>query len=184
MQQTPGNYIAYPKGYTVSQVFNELTELFEIFEKWYSELNDALNQYSSYNAIINSCEIFISVPIALLDTQFKYVCYSKRLAALTGYDKYVRNSIYLPLEDINYLNSLPDYKSLENKTEVFHYIAVENLLHKNIFYNDTYIGQFHILKILLNANVIQSFWIFFLNTLRSYMTVSELSVAWNLRILF
>ena len=130
LQQTPGNYIAYPKGYTVSQVFNELTELFEIFEKWYSELNDALNQYSSYNAIINSCEIFISVPIALLDTQFKYVCYSKRLAALTGYDKYVRNNIYLPLEDINYLNSLPDYKSLENETEVFHYIAVENLLHK------------------------------------------------------
>lgn len=144
LQQTPGNYIAYPKGYTVSQVFNELTELFEIFEKWYSELNDALNQYSSYNAIINSCEIFISVPIALLDTQFKYVCYSKRLAALTGYDKYVRNNIYLPLEDINYLNSLPDYKSLENKTEVFHYIAVENLLHKNIFYNDTYIGRLSI----------------------------------------
>ena len=25
LQQTPGNYIAYPKGYTVSQVFNELT---------------------------------------------------------------------------------------------------------------------------------------------------------------
>ena len=44
--------------------------------------------------------------------------------------------------------------------------------------------QFHILKILLNASVIQSFWTFFLNTLRSYMTVSELSVAWNLRILF
>ena len=144
LQKTPGNYIAYPKGYSVFQVFNELTELFEIFEKWYSELDDALNQYYSYNAIINSCEIFISVPIALVDTQFKYVCYSKRLAAVTGYDKYVQNNIYLPLEDINYLNSLPDYKDLEEKTDVFHYVAVENLLHKNIFYNNTYIGRLSI----------------------------------------
>lgn len=47
LQKTPGNYIAYPKGYSVFQVFNELTELFEIFEKWYSELDDALNQYYS-----------------------------------------------------------------------------------------------------------------------------------------
>ena len=56
LQKTPGNYIAYPKGYSVFQVFNELTELFEIFEKWYSELDDALKAAGHKNMYVGTVE--------------------------------------------------------------------------------------------------------------------------------
>lgn len=140
----PENYIALPETCTVDKVFNVLTETFDLFEKWQAELKDAVEEYFSYNAILDSCELFMHEPIALVDTQFKYISYTRRLASQAGYDKYVQNSIYLPLEEINYLNSLPDFKALEKRTDVFQYVAVENLLHKNIFHDGKYIARLSI----------------------------------------
>lgn len=141
LQSVRCNYLIFPKSYTIAMIFNELTEIFDLLEEWYAELEKATKEYFSYNAILNSCSLFIDAPIALIDTQFKYICYTKRFAFLAGYDRYVQDNIYLPLEDVNYLNSLPDFKELEKKTEVFHYVAVENLLHKNIFHNGKYIAR-------------------------------------------
>lgn len=136
-----GNYIVFPGNRSLSCTFNELTDIFDCFEEWYAELEDAVTQYFSYNAILNSCEPFVDDPIALVDNQFQYISYTKRLAVRKEYDRYVRNSSYLPLEDINYLNSLPDFKSLEQRKDVFQYVAVENMLHKNIFYREEYIAR-------------------------------------------
>ena len=136
-----GNYIIFPGKQSVSAVFNELTEIFDDFEAWYNELEEAVTQYFSYNAILNSGEPFLKDPIALVDNQFQYISYTKRLAFQKNYEKYVSNSSYLPLEDINYLNSLPDFKALEQEKDVFHYVAVENMLHKNIFHGNEYIAR-------------------------------------------
>lgn len=136
-----GNYIVLPGTTSVSRAFNELTDIFDGFEGWYAELEDAVTQYFSYNAILNSCEPFVDGPIALVDNQFQYISYTKRLAYQKKFDRYVCNSAYLRLEDINYLNSLPDFKKLEQRKDVFQYVAVENLLHKNIFYRGEYIAR-------------------------------------------
>lgn len=141
IKNVTGNYIVLPGTTSVSHAFNELTDIFDSFERWHEELEDAVNQYFSYNAILNSCEPFVDDPIALLDNQFQYICYTKRLAHQKKFDRYVCNSAYLPLEDINYLNSLPDFKKLEQRKDVFQYVAVENLLHKNIFYRGEYIAR-------------------------------------------
>lgn len=144
IQSVHCNYLIFPKSYTIASIFNELTEVFDLLEEWYVELEKATNEYFSYNAILNSCSLFIDAPIALTDTQFKYICYTKRFAFLSGYDRYVQDDVYLPLEEVNYLNSLPDFKALEEKKEVFHYVAVESLLHKNIFHNGSYIARLSI----------------------------------------
>lgn len=140
----PCNYISLPEHYSMGEVFNALNGIFDELEAWTQELEHAVSNYLTYSSILNSCESLYDVPIALLDTQFRYVCFTKRMAYLSGFDRYVHKSIYLPLEDINYLNSLADYKSLEEKREVFHYVAVENLLHKNIFYRGEYVARLSI----------------------------------------
>lgn len=138
------NALFLPRQYTVPQIFNLLTEFFDLYEEWYQELEEATNHYYNYHSILTSTESLTDAPIALIDTQFRYVSYTKRMAYLAGFDKYVHNANYLPLEDINYLNSLPDYKELEQEKGVFHYVAVEDLLHKNVFYKDNYIARLSI----------------------------------------
>ena len=80
--------------------------------------------------------------MALVDTNFRYVSYSLRQAVESGFeDMYVSENKYLPLEYINMLNAMEDYKALEREPGVFRYVAVEDLLHKNIFYGNAYVGR-------------------------------------------
>lgn len=77
-----------------------------------AELEDAVNHLYSYLAVIRSCDCLLEDPLALLDAQFRYVGYSKHLAARNGYEKkYVDAEMRLPLEDINYLTAMPDFGS-------------------------------------------------------------------------
>lgn len=142
LKGNPNEYIAIPEERQLTEVFNQVLEIFEMFQELENNLEDAVHTYFSYSAILHSCDTLIDAPVALLDTQFRYVGYSKRLAFECGFeDKYVGDNNYLPLEEINQLNAMPDFNGLQNIQEVFQYVCVENMIHKNIFHSGEYVGR-------------------------------------------
>lgn len=142
LQDNPNEFIGIPDHLTMTRVFNQVLEIFERFQELENNLEDALNTYFSYNAILHSCDNLVEVPFALLDTQFRYVSYSKRLAYESGYEeKYVADNNYLPLELVNQMNAMPDFKGLQELPGVFQYVCVENMLEKNVFHQGEFVGR-------------------------------------------
>ena len=126
----------------LAAVMNKVLEIWDLYEEWIKKLDQAVNRQHSYTALIESCSSLVEDPLALLDKQFRYVGYSKNLACENGYEeKYVDPQMYLPLEDINYLKAMPDFKKLEKIQETFQYICIENILHKNVYSKQEYIGR-------------------------------------------
>ncbi|MGE4353024.1 MAG: PucR family transcriptional regulator [Oscillospiraceae bacterium] len=126
-------------------VFNQLLEIFDIFLAWEAALEKSVNRSLSFDAIIRSCDVLLEDPLALVDSQFRYISYSKRLAYENGYEeRYVENDNYLSLEAINHLTAMSDFNKLDEIHDVFQYTCNENFLHKNIFNNQIYVGRLSI----------------------------------------
>lgn len=137
-----GEWIVLEEQADFGRVFNTLQEIFDRFDQWEARLRKAVEEFFSFDAIIRSCDTLLEDPMALADSQFRYVSYSKRLAYESGYeDQYVDEGSYLPLEYINQLTAMPDFKETERYTDVFQYVCVENMLHKNIFCRGEYVGR-------------------------------------------
>jgi hypothetical protein len=145
-QLRAGNeYIVIEDQIPLTQVFNELLEIFDLFVEWEAVLDKAVNRFFSFDAIVQSCDALVEEPLALVDSQFRYIGYSKRLAYESGYEeKYVDGNKYLSLEVINQLTAMPDYNKLEEIPDVFQYVCIENFLHKNVYSNQIYVGRLSI----------------------------------------
>lgn len=127
---------------SLTDIFNKLLEVFDLFLEWETNLEKAVNYFFSFDAIIRSCDPLLDDPLALMDTQFRFVSYSKRLAYESGYEeRYVGDNRYLPLEDINQLTAMPDFKKLEKEKGVFRYVCLENMMLKNIYDGNEYVGR-------------------------------------------
>lgn len=136
------DYIAIPEHVPFPEIFNHVLEIFSMFLEFEHKLEAAVNTKYSYSAILSSCEDLFDGPYALLDTQFRYVGYSKQMANASGFEeKYVGENNYLPLDEINQLNAMPDFNKLEQLEDVFQYVCVENMLHKNIHYHGRFVGR-------------------------------------------
>lgn len=134
--------IVIPQEIPLPQLFNQILEIFDRFYQWEDALETAVSQNFSFDSIIRSCDELLDDPMALVDTQFRYVGYSRRLAFENHFEeRYVGDQQYLTLEDINQLTSMPDFKPLEKKHGVFEYVCIENCLHMNIFYQEQYVGR-------------------------------------------
>lgn len=128
-----------------NQVYNLLMEIFEKFDNWEDQLESAVSEYVSFQSLIRSCDDLIQDPLALNDVQFRYIGYSKKLAAKNGFEaEFVDEQSCLPLEMINYVTADPEFASLVENKEVFHHYGMEDFLHKNIFYKDNYVGRLSI----------------------------------------
>jgi len=126
----------------LSDVFNVLQNIFDRYQEWMMEAEKATTTSFSFDAIVQSCDPFLDVPLALSDTQFRYVSYSRKLAVENNYEeKYVGDGGFLPLEYITQLTATPDFKQLENEKDVFQFLCVENMLHKNVFFKDEFVGR-------------------------------------------
>ena len=136
-------YIVLPQTVPTEQVFNYLLEIFDLFAEWEQRLQQAVNVYLSYDAIIRSCDQLLQDPLALTDTQFHYVGYSKRLAHEIGFDEKYGTTV-LPPDVVNILTSLPERRELDQRREVYSNVGVENMRHKNVFYDGEFIGKLSI----------------------------------------
>jgi len=165
---------------SVEKVFNTLLTIFDRFSEWSDSLQRAISEFLSYDAIIRSCDSMVDDPIALVDSEFHYIGYSKRLAYETGFEsKYVDSHNYVSTEVINALTSEPDFKDLENIPDVFQYVCVENLLHKNIYYKDKYVGRLSIFY--RNSPVINEYYeqILMIVAERIELLYSKLGTFWH-----
>lgn len=135
-------FILLPNETRYDKVFNKLCAIFEMFEAWEDTLEQALGEFHSYEAIIRSCDRLVECPFALLDSEFRYIAYSKRLAVESGFEKkYVDKNHQLTLEAVNYLTAQPDFVSLERNHDVFAWTAAESTLNINIYADDVYIAR-------------------------------------------
>lgn len=138
----PGPYITVPKEASCARVFNALQKIFDRFQHWKQELEIAVKTKCSFDALIQSCDPLLDVPMSLADNHFRYVSYSKILAQLSGYEeKYVDEGNYLPLDYINQLTAMPDFTQSEEYRDVYQYNCVGSMLHKNIFYHGVFVGR-------------------------------------------
>lgn len=138
-------YILLPAGLPVEQVFNYVLEIFDRFRQWETLLRQAEENLLSYSAMIRSCDQMISAPMALTDSQFRYVEYSRRLSVENGWeDQYVSKSRAIPLDVINLLTALPEFRGLEQRRDVFVHVGAEKVLHKNIFDGERFVGRLSI----------------------------------------
>ena len=140
--QYKGEYILLPENSDCMKVFNTLQRIFDRFETWKTDLEQAVHQKCSFDAIIQSCDPLLDEPMCLADNHFRYVSYSKKLAQDSGYEeKYVDEGNYLPLDYINQLTAMPDFTQSEEYRDVYQYNCVGSMLHKNIFYHGVFVGR-------------------------------------------
>ena len=126
-------YIAIPDNKEIGDVFNNVFEIFEMFQKLYDDLDDAVNRFFSYEAILHSCDSLVDVPFMIRDTNYRYVSYSRRLAYENGFeDKYVRDDNYMSLEAIGQLATMSEDQSVHGVRDVYHYVCIENMMYNNI----------------------------------------------------
>lgn len=137
-----GEAILLPKSCDCAKVFNTLQKIFDRFQNWKLELEQAVHQKCSFDAIIQSCDSLLDDPMCLADNHFRYVSYSRKLAQSSGYEeKYVGEGNYLPLDYINQLTAMPDFSKSEEYQDVYQYNCVGSMLHKNIFYHGVFVGR-------------------------------------------
>lgn len=137
--------IVIPDPVSVEEIFNLVLEIFEKFQLWEQKLQLAVDTLLSYGAIIRSCDDLIAEPMALVDDHFRYVSYSKRKTIEIGWeDKYVSSNSALPLDVINLLTALPEFKGLETERDVFVHVGAEHLLQKNVYDGERYVGRLSI----------------------------------------
>ncbi len=131
------DYIAIPESVAIGEVFNTVFDIFEMFQKLYDDLDDAVNRFFSYEAILHSCDNLVDVPFMIRDTKFRYVSYSRRLAYENGFeDKYVRDDNFMSLEAIGQLTTMTEDDTLHGIRDAYHYVCIENMMYKNIYDND------------------------------------------------
>lgn len=126
----------------ISKVYNSILNIFVLFNQWEMKMETTMNGFSSFSELIDNCNCIVEDPIALMDAQFRYVAYSKALAARQGLEsKFVDDNYSLPFDFAQQLMTMPNFKKLEKIKEVFDYVGAEHYLHKNIFFKNEYVGR-------------------------------------------
>lgn len=126
----------------ITSVFNALLKIFAVFHSWENQVNMVINQFAAVSELIDCCDCILEDPLFLMNTQFRFLGYSKNLAVGEKYENALNaaNDV-IPLEGAQNLMSMPDFKKLESIKDVFQYTGEGHFLHKNIYFNEKYIGR-------------------------------------------
>lgn len=123
-----------------TMAFNILTHILDLYNEWEIELTDIVYNHHDFQALIDSINEMIELPVALFDSEYRYIAFS-RDSNTTKYTKYVDSENHIPIEKVNSLLSQPEYESLENKKEAFYYDTGDSTIYHNIFQNGTYVAR-------------------------------------------
>ena len=142
MCPSENEWIMVPDEDRHEKVFNHLLVVFDKFHNWAALLSQASNEFLSYEAIVRSCESIMEDSIALLDSKFNYVTYSKRTIMESAYNnRYVDESGRLPLEYINLHIALGDLEAWETKHGVWLWASDDPMFNRNIFFEGKAVGR-------------------------------------------
>lgn len=123
--------------------FNILNHILEKFQEWETAMLDVLYRKYSFQDMVDLTGEIAGLPIALLDTNFRYIAYSK--GSDIYMDKYVTSDNYLTPETIALLQKSSDFAGQEQRHEAFVMNAVEPLVCKNLFFEGTYVGRLSVI---------------------------------------
>lgn len=141
------NCISFEELPDFPELFNFILSLFDKYKNWQNKMETIAKASYNYQALIDECDKIVDEPMAIVDTHFRYVAYSKDLARKNGFEsRYVTSHEYLPLEQMNILTATPEFAKLERRKDMFQSgILEENILHINIFYKRKYVGRMGLL---------------------------------------
>ena len=138
-------WILVPDEDRMDKVFNYIATIFDKFYAWEAQLDQAANEFFSYDAIIRSSELVLEDPLSLIDADFNYVAYAKKMSMERGYEElYVDETGRLPPEVINMLVSSEGFAALAKKKGVWRYETDEAMLHCNVFHEDQFVARMSI----------------------------------------
>lgn len=130
------------KNIPVEQIFNALQQVFDKFNEWDDYLKDIYQENLGYGELIDSCRYVTLSPISIIDENFFYIAYSKDASKKRGITTaYVDDYNHLPLHVVNEIISHPNYKNDKKIKEILFISGDINIISKNIFHNEKYIGQ-------------------------------------------
>lgn len=124
------------------EVFNALTEIFDMFDDWDGQLQRIVEGNAGFQAMLDISSAVVSRSIALMDEDFRYIAFT---ADAGIFHRFVDDMNRLPLEEVNSLTSMPGFRELEEIRGAFLYAAGETVVYRNIFNGEQYVGRLSIL---------------------------------------
>ncbi|MBE6013813.1 MAG: hypothetical protein E7241_00395 [Lachnospiraceae bacterium] len=117
---------------------NIVNHIINIFLEWEGKMNDILYNKGTFKDMINLIASLVDMPIALTDTDFRYIAYSDNS---TPYMDMVDENEQLPLKFANELLLSPNYSRLTQHKEAFYCSYPRKSILKNVYHNGDYIGR-------------------------------------------
>lgn len=129
---------------TLESLSNGLHALFNLFDQWDEALKTVCYEGGNFSDLIDRCDTVIVDPVSLFDKAFHYAGYSK-LSEERGLLMFVDENNRVPLDIVNNFvtgNGFP--KAYEYKEVFAHPFLLGDVLCRNIFYRDEFVGRLHI----------------------------------------
>lgn len=139
----PGNNDLIVLNDTMSSTmaFNILTYILDYFNEWEISLTDIVYNHHDFQALIDSVNRIIEAPVAIFDSDYRYIAFSKD-SNTEEYLRFVDANNHIPIEQVNELNLIPEYAKFESRTEAFTVHGGEDTVFRNIFQNGMYVARF------------------------------------------
>ena len=136
--------IAVDADLSMERLFNDLQEIYNLFDEWDEAMKTVCYEGGSFSDLIACCEPVICDPVSLFDKSFHYAGYSK-LSEERGLMVFVDENNRVPLDIVNDFVTGNGFPKLYECREAFAYpFTLGDVLCKNIFYNDEFVGRLHV----------------------------------------
>jgi|GEM_PF-5321670 len=126
------NLIIINDDISMTHVFNLIMQIFLKFNQWEVIMLENINNFSTFDKVFQDLELIVDQGVFLANPQFHFVSFTKKL--LPDFPD-------LDLDQAQKMFVQPGFSALDSIREVFQYNIIDHCLHKNIFFNDSYIGR-------------------------------------------
>lgn len=125
---------------TESMAFNILNYILDIYNEWEIELTDIVYNHHDFQALIDSINRIVEIPVALFDTEYRYIAFSED-SNTDKYLKYVDDNKRIPPEHVSSLNAQLAMGSYTKALDAFLLEGGELTVNKNIFQNGDVVAR-------------------------------------------
>lgn len=126
------------------QIFNRIQEIFLKFNQWDEEMKDTVLNQKGYDALVKCSEAIITAPFGIINKGMKCIACSEYYYQFYAAPNNMQRHGFLPWKYTNDTAVRKKGKNLHSRKDVYFFSFEDNdcnLLIKNLFYQDVYIGQ-------------------------------------------
>ena len=127
-----------PEGTDSGSVYNQVQEIFDLYDDWENSCLQALEKYSDYRSLIRLTYEMLHVPVCLFDNQFAVIA--------AAYDEDKSYALFSEdreqyMETVDDLIANPHLRNLELQEGVFDFDYDRNYKLYNFYYGEQYCGR-------------------------------------------